>query len=239
MSIRLRSNFIVTKGFAFKLCKGFVFFALLLLIYTSSRHLVSSLYLEQAKQSFRSDNDADKQLLVIVDSLTLLDKSLVWNRYNANALGYKSFVLFEQWQLAPDDSLAENSILLNNAIENLVQAIDQRPNWPFYHIQKAQIYSEFENLDEQFYQSFGRAFELGKYETNTALRLLKIGIDYWFKLSEDYQVKVIELMHLSLQQKSNSPRDLWQLIDANNLGNWFCFKLPESDRRDQMCSYRP
>ena len=206
-------------------------------LHMSVTQFMSVIFLEQARESMSSDNGQER-VVSVLNGLSLVERSLAWSDLNADAHSYYGFLLLEKWQLESSTSREQDSLLLAEAIKSLDRAIEQKPGWPFYHIQKAQIFSAQNRLDEGFYRSFQTAYELGRYEKTTALNLLKIGLHHWSGLSEEMRAMVIELMHLSLQQKSNSPRDLWQLVDGSNLGTWFCFKLPVSERRDRFCSYK-
>lgn len=209
-------------------------FLLITLTLVCFKLILSAIYLEQVERLF---NQAElEQRALTADEFQkadqLLGKAGYWYKSHPQARYYQSWMSHGLWKQNPRN----NTEALKDAVAAIDLAIAARPQWPFFYIHKSIILSEYSQLEASFFSAFDQAFKLGRYERNSALALLRVGVMNWYRLPEEYQLKVIELMHLSLQQKSNSVSVLWQIIDAKNLGSWFCFQLPESVRRKELCS---
>jgi len=206
---------------------------LLILILLSLKLFLGWFYFEKAKTVYNEKEDSERNF-AMTQGLFFLEKSLWWHSQNPSVYAFRASLLYREGRTFSEESSEE----LKQALMDIEKAIALKPRWPFYYVQKARIHAISPELDTDFYSAFDKAYALGRYETNTALRLLRLGIHQWPKLSEPTRNRVIDLMHLSLQQKSNSPKDLWHLLDRSNLVTWFCFHLPPSSRQEILCSYK-
>lgn len=211
---------------------------LVFIIVLCVRFLLAEIYLNSAKLTLKNVQLNKTWPESIKNTEAYLSQSAYWRTNSADMFELTARLKFKHWRFQPDSIESKNSLLLKDALTALDKAISIRPKWPLYRVSKARIYGEYLILNEGFYSAFDEAFKLGRYESNTALNLLKLGLSNWHRLSDVYRERVLELMHLSLHQKSNSAAKLWLLVDNENLGSWFCLKLPKSDRRNKLCSYR-
>lgn len=220
-----------------RLSRVAVVMSLVFLAAQSARYGLSDYMFGLAKQSYRSEASSDTaaDTAMALASLERIDQALLLSSNNAAALDLQAIVLYRLWLLQAEGFNEQDT--LAKAVDANQRALAVRPHWPYSYLSIATIsVMQFEQLNQQFYLAFDKAYEYGRYDSVVALHLLFLSARNWSRLDFVYRMKAVELARLSLYQKSNSPRYMGQVLRRLGVLSEMCGRLPDNDRVQQMCN---
>jgi len=206
------------------------------LIYLSVTWAVSDYYFSRAKDQFNAiDFNQQRYARILNSPMAEVEKALQWRPSNTEAIDFKGDLLYRMWWLSPDGQYLMDSNLLKKAKQMHIKALSTRKNWPFTMARLALIYSHQPQLDENFNIWFSKSFDFGRYETQIARSMMRVGLENWLQLTSQQQTQTVEFIRLSIEQKVNQTRDIKQMLINFDKLQYVCSKLPISIRMQEVC----
>jgi len=201
---------------------------LIALALKAGQFAISDYYFEQANQRRQALNiDVEKTSRVLLPILRDVEKALYWRPNSAEALDLKADLLYQSWWLSPDGQYFNSSTLLQAADATHKKALKRRKDWSFVIARLALIHAQKPTIDAEFDGWFTKAYELGRYETEIARSLMQIGLQAWPRLSPQQRQQTIEFTRISIEQKSNKPRDIRSILASSNALGLICVELTD------------
>jgi len=211
--------------------------ALLCVSAFTARYAASDFYYEKAQTSYHALNlealDSAKPLAAIID---MLDKALDWRSSHADAIDLKADLLFQSWWLSPDGQYVHQSNLLQRAATLHLSSLEYRKDWVYSAARLAMIYSNQPELDKNFSYWFLKSHKLGLYETDVAKSLMHVGLTNWPRLNESQRSMTIDFVRTSIEQKSNSPNSMRQVLTGYAKLDYVCESIKLTSRAKEVCN---
>jgi len=200
------------------------------------KYAVADFYYETAFNKYKEINiDQERETERLLSINDDVDKSLAWRSTASEPLDLKANSLYGQWWVSPDAQFYEESKLLQEANNLIIESLINRKTWSFGYSQLALIHSQKKVLDSEFSQWFAKAYEVGRYETSIARSLMQVGLINWGKITVEEREMTIEFIRISIEQKANSPRFMRKVLLSYGRLDYICNLLMDTERKDKVC----